>query len=615
MAKDFYRDRSGQRGRKFSGKVLFVWLTGLGFFFPQLALSQDVLPAFVTMLIEQMAERAAESGGDSSGGTAGVEAFIRYYEELVRRPLNLNAASRIRLEETGLLTLFQVESLLAWRERYGAVRSVTEWALVEGFSAEQIALLRPFFSLDEPLSGRKATQTYTAKLRSKWGQEGFSLTAKGHYDSPSLTLSAVIDNDPKERFPDFVSLSGRFKGLYAGDFTARFGQGLVLWKSFSLTAFATPSSIVRRGSGLQEYRSADESAFFRGIGWSASFGPAAVTAFVSRNAVDARVVDGRYTSIVADGFHATDAEREKRHAMHEYVAGANVTLSCGRWRFGMTGTRYAYDRPNGRRVQDYNRYQQYDGWWGNLGLDVYGSLGSLRLYGEAAVDAHGAPALIAGGLWSPSYGFETSLTLRCYSPSYIATHAGAWSSLGSVSNQIGATYSLQAVQGLWTLRADTDLVWYPWKRYRQEAGGWGFRGRIQLLRHFSEGAEGEVQLAWSGRLKGRLRLSLPAGDAWQFTLRADANRGGAGGYADVRWRAARRCSLSARVTAWHTEDWASRVCFYEQGVPQSFPTENYAGKGIGAYLLLKYAPTQRITVWMKLQQNYAAYFVRIFIPG
>ncbi|MBQ6958303.1 MAG: hypothetical protein IJP77_07070 [Bacteroidales bacterium] len=573
------------------------------------------LPESVTALIEQLAERTMETGAGDFGSASSVEEIVRYYEEMLRQPLNLNAATRLQLEETGLLTLFQVESLLAWRERYGAVRSATEWALIEGFTPERVAVLKPFFALGEPAAQQRTTQTYTAKARKKWKQPGFSLTAKAQYESQPLSLSAVIDNDPKERLPDFISFSARYKGFYAGDFTARFGQGLVLWKSFSLSAFGTPSMASRRGGGLQSYHSTDESNFFRGIGWSCAFGRIQATAFISRNAVDARIVDGRYTSIATDGLHVTETERAKRHAMHEWVAGGNVTLTQGRWRIGVTAATYRYDKANGRRVQDYNRYQQYDGLWGNLGFDAYGSLGSLRLYGEVAVDAHGAPAALAGLLWSPSYGFETALTLRCYAPSYIATHAGALSSLSSVSNQIGGTWALQAIHGSWTIRANADLVWYPWKRYRYEAGTWGFKGRVQLIWSFSGRGEGEFQLAWSGRLKGRLRLSLPIGDNVQTSFRFDANRGGAAGYADVRWRPSRRWDLSARMTLWRTRDWDSRICFYERGVPQSFLVENYAGKGIGAYLVAKYAPTRNVEMWVKLQQGYAAYFVRIFIPG
>ena len=329
------------------------------------------LPATITTLIEQLAEQ----GGDA-------EELVRYYEELMQQPLNVNAASRAQLEECGLLTLFQVESLLAWRERYGALRSATELGLVEGFTPEDAQALRAFLAFGDAAPAVPSKQTYSAKFRKKWKQDGFSLTGKGLYEAPDWSAGMTIDNDPKERFPDFWSVSARYKGLYAGDFTARFGQGLVLWKSFSLSAFGTPSSTSRRGAGLREYRGTDESNFFRGLGWKHRFKAFTVTVFASYNAVDARIVDGRYTSIATDGLHATEVERAKRHAMHEWVAGANVAWQKGRWHLGVTAVGYCYDKPNGRRVQDYNRYQQYDGIWGNLGFDWYGTLGSLRLFGR-----------------------------------------------------------------------------------------------------------------------------------------------------------------------------------------------------------------------------------------
>jgi len=574
------------------------------FFFSPVVQAQDVLPDFVVSLVE---ERAAED--------VSAEDLVLYYEGLLRQPVNLNAASRLRLEETGLLTLFQVESLLAWRARYGAVRSATEWALVEGFSPEAVARLQPFFVLGEPVPERRAEQNYTARFKKKWKQEGFSITTKALYDSDVFSLGAVVDNDPKERFPDFISLGGRWGQWYAGDFTARFGQGLVLWKSFAFSAFGTPSSVARRGNGLQSYRSAGESNFFRGIGGSHRFGRLTATAFVSYNACDARIVDGRYTSIATDGLHATESGRARRHTMHEFVTGMNLSMTAGRWRFGLTAAAYRYDKANGRRVQPYNRFQQYDGLWGNLGFDFYGSLGSLRLFGEAAVDAHGAPAAIAGAVWSPSYGFETSLSLRCYAPSYIATHAGAWSSLSSVSNQAGVLYALQFIRGNWTLRLHADAAWHPCERFRHEARTWSFKGRLQLLRAFPNGAEAEARLWWSSRLKGMLRLRLPLSDNWTFAFRADANRGGAGGFLDLRWQPSRCWNLSARLTLWRTEDWDARVSFYEYGVPQSFAVESYSGKGVGAYLVAGYAPTRHVEMWLKVQQGYAAYFVRIFMPG
>ena len=568
------------------------------------AQAQGSLPRFV---VDQIEAAAAEG--------ASAEDLILHYEGLLAQPLNLNAATRRELEASGLLTLFQQESLLAWRERYGAIRSAAELALVDGFPPEIVAELKPFIRFGEAAPARSFSNTTTLRGRKKWQEAGMSFTAKHAFEAPQLSLHAVLDNDPKERFPDFISLAGRWKGFYAGDFTARFGQGLVLWKAFSLSAFGAPSSAARRGNGLQPYRSTDESNFFRGAGWTGRFGNWRVTALASRNALDARIVDSCYTSITTDGLHVTETERARRHALHEYVLGANVSYERGRWHFGVTGAAYRYDKHNGRRVQDYNRYQQYDGWWGNLGADWYGTLGSLRLFGEVAVDAHLAPAAIAGVLWSPSYNFETSFTARCYAPAYIATHAGAYSSQSSVSNQIGGTASARWIQGPWTLQGDLAYTYYPWKRYRAEAGTQQLKGRLLLAYAFRGGTLLQGQVSYGSDWKFRLQGDVPLGTAWQLGARADANLHGFAAYAGLRWQPSKRWSLAARLTVWSTEDWASRICFYEQNVPQSFAVESYYGKGIGAYFLVKYAPVRYVDLYLKVQQGYVSYFVRIFIPG
>ena len=568
------------------------------------AQAQGSLPRFVVDQIEAAAAEGANS-----------EDLILHYEGLLAQPLNVNAVTRRELEASGLLTLFQQESLLAWRERYGAIRSAAELALVEGFTSESVAELRPFVTFGESVPARRITNTTTFRGRKKWQQPGLSLTAKHAFEAPRLLLHATLDNDPQERFPDFISLAGCYRDFYLGDFTARFGQGLVLWKAFSLSAFGTPSSVARRGNGLQPYRSTDESNFFRGAGWTGRFRNWSVTAFCSRNALDARIVDSCYTSIATDGLHVTEAERAKRHALHEYVLGANLSYERGRWHFGVTGAAYRYDKHNGRRVQDYNRYQQYDGWWGNLGADWYGTLGSLRLFGELAVDAHLAPAALAGVLWSPSYNFETSFTARCYAPAYIAMHAGAHSTLSSVSNQIGGTGSVRWIRGPWTLQGDLEYVYYPWKRYRTEAGTQQLKGRLLLSYAFRSGALVQGQLAYGSDWKARLQGDVPLSTAWQLTARADARLHGVAAYAGVRWQPSRRWSLAARLTVWNTADWDSRICFYEQNVPQSFAVETYYGKGIGAYFLVKYAPVRYVDLYLKVQQGYVSYFVRIFIPG
>ena len=201
--------------------------------------------------------------------------------------------------------------------------------------------------------------------------------------------------------------------------------------------------MLRHTGGLKPYTSTDESNFFRGAGVTLALGAWRLTALASRNAVDARISGDAYTSIATDGLHRTDTERAKRHAMHEWVTGLSVGRDFRQGRIGLTAAAYRYDKANGRRIYDYNRFQQYDGWWGNLGMDGYWHSQHWRLFGEVAVDARGAPACVSGAVWSPAYALEMSLLLRYYDKAYIATHAGAYSTLSTCSNQTGATLALR----------------------------------------------------------------------------------------------------------------------------------------------------------------------------
>ena len=72
---------------------------------------------------------------------------VARYQSLAARPVDLNTAGRSRLLASGLLTPFQVASLLDYRQRTGVVLSWTELGLVDGFSEELCRALQVFCTL------------------------------------------------------------------------------------------------------------------------------------------------------------------------------------------------------------------------------------------------------------------------------------------------------------------------------------------------------------------------------------------------------------------------------------------------------------------------------------
>ena len=69
---------------------------------------------------------------------------IIHYQNLASHPVDLNLAGRSRLLATGLLSPFQVASLLDYRGRTGEILSWTELSLVDGFSPAVADALRAF---------------------------------------------------------------------------------------------------------------------------------------------------------------------------------------------------------------------------------------------------------------------------------------------------------------------------------------------------------------------------------------------------------------------------------------------------------------------------------------
>lgn len=577
--------------------------------------------------IAALLERQAEEGGDPEGMAARLE-------EMMRDKVSINSLSRRKLEECGLFSAFQIESILDYRKTCGDILSRGELALVDGFNDSVAEMCEYFFSFDSendvaaPYREPHWAHLATAKAKSGYDSGGVGLTAKytASY-ADRVKAGFTLDSDAGEgltsaHMPDFVSGYAAYNGrgilrsVILGDYSVRAGQGLVCWKAFNFTAFGAPSSVIKTSRAARPYTSSDESNYFRGVAATLALWGAEVTLFASRSPVDARVLgDSVYTSVVKAGYHRTAAERAKRHAMHEYVGGLTAAREAGRWRFGVNAIAYRYDKANGRTVKEYNRYQMYDGWWGDASADIFCYWHNCRFFAEAALDARASPAALGGVLWSPSYSLEMSLFGRLYSKSYIAPHAGAYSSLSNCANQRGVTWSARWLPNpLWELQSNLQYSYYPWSRYGIYGPSHAFKYRIEADYTPGKQLTASAQLSGSDRLRWRAGCRYAFASRWSAEARYAGTPGGNGAFFECAY-AARRLRFAARLTVWDTDGWDSRLYFYEGGMPQSFSIEARSGKGTGAYLSVRYAPVKAVEVWLKASDSYAAFFTRIFIPG
>ena len=569
------------------------------------ASAQDVLRG-----IEDLLEHAQESeSGVSSDG------LIQWYESLLLNPLNLNAASRSQLEQLQILSLFQIESLLDYRKEYGDILSFSELAAVDGFSRELVETLRPFISLDEADAGR--TRTFSkVRTRLKWkdSQQGLYRYARYLGGAGSFSYGATLESDAQESLlPDFISAhlqydAGRFK-LLLGDFSASYGQGLAMDKTFSMSALGSPAAILKRRNDFRAYTSTGENDALRGVAFSAGAGERGrIQAFFSAASLDATVTDSTYSSLPTTGYHRTDFQKAQKNALREFTGCVNYTVETSRLQLSLTATAYGFDRKNARRVQEYNRYQMYDGLYGNLALSLLYSTGHCRLYSEAAVDLKGTPAALAGMVWSPGYNFEGAVQLRCYPKGYIARHGGAYSSLSTVSNQYGVLMNLLArpLEGF-TLTAMGDAAYHPHVRYRIDSPSFvaSLKARCEYsadrwsvyvqdnyaFKDYEDSHRHSMKLSATFKPSDKITLSGRGDCVLLFT---GAEAGGVRGYRLERglglslradWRAADFLSLSGAATYFDSQSSSTRIYAYEKDLPQSFSVVAYGGRGLTASLL------------------------------
>ena len=568
-----------------------IALSGAIFFFSGALCAQDI-----DGVIEQMVESGAS------------EADIEdYLQQSAGMRLDLNAATRQQLVSSGLFSDFQIESLLEYRAEYGALLSLQELMMVDGFSGEFAGRIAPLVTLG---GGSRDRLQVEARSRYKFrqGVDGLHQYNRILVERGSLRAGLLAESDAGEiPLADYASgylgwQKGRWNVLL-GDYSACFGQGLAVWNAFSFTGASQPASVLHRPRGIVPYRSADECRALRGLAAGCEIGRGwTATCFASAAGVDANVTGEGYTSLPETGYHRTIYEKSCKDAMREYLLGANLTRRSGLVEAGLTAAAYTFSEHNARKVMPYNQCQMYDGWMWNVAADILMSSGHWRLFGEAALSGSLRPAVVAGAVLTASYGFEASLLLRYYDKGYIAPHAGAYSTISSVSNQAGALLSLlwRPVSGL-LVTSFTEAVHYPGVRYRVDAPSGVFYEKVKIeyvSGIWTVSLQDNYSLQSYGRQgKHSLKAAVKAESGpWKASLRAGGSVLKADGETSAGWAlsaaAARtfaggRVSVNVGASCFSTAGYDTRVYLFESDLPGNFSLQYYYGKGIAARALVK----------------------------
>lgn len=481
------------------------------------------------------------------------ESTVERFESLRTHPLPLNSCGRSRLLSSGLLSRYQIASLLDYRSRCGDILSFTELAAVDGFGPDYATALKEFISLEPSHSkaGKdRLRQTLMLRTYAKFPEgEDVGLCAGVKYRAEYAGLIELDISDrttyssPKPSWGTAsLSLYGRrYPGkVIAGDYNARFGQGLLVWTGTTMSGVSSARALSRNGSGISPSR---------------SFSP-------TLHGVAADYCAGRW--MVSAGFD------------RRMMGLANVSYTGRTWQAGLTG------------ITSRERSA--------LSADCRIGFAGGAVFGEVALENR-AVAGVAGAFWIPVYGSMLSALVRAYPPAFPGTTAGAIRSSSKVSDEYGLSLAAQNPWGLVTLDASVHpekstqyykVLTQVKKNYM--LGSFEMTSSLRASERCSVPSGGK-SLQWRGDF--RTDVGLKAG-GWNCALRFNAVHSkdwGLLAYGEAGWKGAigempLELSTYARSEWFRADNWDDRIYVYERDAPGSFNVPAYYGRGWNHSLFL-----------------------------
>lgn len=539
---------------------------------------------------------------------------LERYEDLRRKPLDLNRCGRSRLLACGLFTPFQVASILEHRRQGGEILSLTELMLIEGFTSRKVDALRHFIVIraeDGPIGAKKLRPELDLELRgavsvpvpdSRSKDRGEQRTGYGSKLHLSLGQRAELSIVGRKSYDSGrfgpVSASAVYYGrrylgkVVLGAFNARFGEGLTQWSGFSLSSLSSVASFRKSGSGLSPSAS-----FSPGMtGMAADFNLRRFTLSTAIGcAPEALAKLGLFTK--ASGSTAPGIEALADLSWTGRLIHAGVTATCEA-----------------------------------AGVHFLGSLPNLSLFGETSLTYKGAFSAIAGTVWTPEYARKFALQLRWFDPSIKGKNSGA-------------AFGFELPDWCFTLdaryRADTRKQKYRgFLRYSKEiilparprapssvpppevnlpdisshpvteqpatvpeasAGSASVsvpaRSLTVSARLAANYAPGE---AHPTRVELRSELAFTSG-AWKFSTRLDGIYCASFAFHAFLEAGYLTPKLSSylRLGGFLIDNWDDRIWVYERDAPGSFTVPAYYGRGVHCSLYCAWKPSRHHSLYLR----------------
>lgn len=565
-----------------------------------------------------------------SGSAADEDQLQDYLEELsalMSKPLKLNGQNLWQLNKLLVLSVSEIAAIEEHVKRFGAILSFPELIAIPGIEREKLILIKPFISFDgqnysKTGSYRGSTQflfrssaivqkeagympisreEYLKNINSRYLGSPFLLYGQLRHTGSRVKAIITAEKDPGETGVDYLSGSVQIKELLIaenivfGSYSASFGQGLVVWNSFSFDAAWQPSDMIKRGGQFSTYGSTDENRAFRGVALAIEHNSFIINLMASDRKIDARVTEDGFTSLLTTGHHNTPVTVERKKSLGSSGAAVNVLYNTSSARVGATLAVHRYSLPYaGRDSLQINRQQKFGRLSANGSVEWRYINGPFLFFGEAAVDILQNRALLGGVVTRLGSRAEMAVSINHGMDKYRSPLSNAILNRGS-GNFYGRLSGKIIPSRKLTLFIKGDIA--------NEYHNFAFRG----LYLFTEDYIGELRCTFTGTreqfradIKGKIYGNL------NFHTRADLSicrkngeiRTGYHMHTELLWNKP-KINLSARAALFSVPDWENRIYSYEREVLYQFRTFMMYGKGVRLYAVARLKPTHNTDLWLR----------------
>ncbi|MCC6835064.1 MAG: helix-hairpin-helix domain-containing protein [Cytophagales bacterium] len=424
----------------------------------------------------------------------------------------------------------------------------------------------------------------------------------------------------------------KLKNLIVGDYQAQFGQGLVLGSVFGIGKNAEAVSTTRRANiGFMPYTSSYEAGYFRGA--AASY--QASKTITLHGFISSRWRDGNLetdstgawgiSSLSTTGLHRTLSEMANQNTVKESNAGAVLSITHKRLDAGLTVHHTGFSVPLQRNATPYNQFYFTGNTNTNSGLYLNYAYRNVSLFSEVAYTFSKGVSVIAGSIMSLTPALDVALLYRNYSRSYHTFYSNAISENSTPQNERALYWGWKYTfnKQYWT-SGYFDWFRFGWLRYRgynpSDGYEWLARFTYKPTRHVSFFAQmreeskirnqaSESNLYFTSNAVKRnywINADYRATPMLSLRTRAQFSRyqfsgaatGGIALIQDITFQQ-KKFSITGRYALFDTDDYDNRLYVFEKDVWLAFSFPAYYGVGVRSYILVQYAISPAVVVWLR----------------